>query len=61
MTLAAVCFAVCHLLVMATDPTAASLQDEIPRQLIHWAAELCRFAVPLCMMTVGIIQQLKRH
>jgi hypothetical protein len=29
---------------------------EIPGQLIHFVAELCRFALPLCVMVVGLIQ-----
>jgi hypothetical protein len=64
-TLAAVSFAICHLFVMGTDsaPTngTADLSGEIPRQLIHFAAELCRFALPLVVMVVGIIQPLKRR
>jgi hypothetical protein len=59
-TLAAVSFAVCHLVVMGTSPAAASgtadLDLEIRRQLIHFAAELCRFALPLGVMLVGMIQ-----
>jgi hypothetical protein len=64
-TLAAASFAVCHLLVMATGSASAGatgdLQAEIPRQLIHFAAELCRFALPLGVMVVGMIQQLTRR
>jgi hypothetical protein len=29
---------------------------DIPRQLIHFAAELCRFALPLGVMLVGLIR-----
>jgi hypothetical protein len=58
-TLAAVSFAVCHVVVMGTSPVAASgtadLDLEIPRQLIHFAAELCRFALPLGVMIVGVV------
>ena len=57
-TLAAVSFAICHLVVMGTSSTAggaADLEGEIPRQLIHFAADLCRFALPLGVMVVGII------
>jgi hypothetical protein len=58
-TLAAVSFAVCHLIVMGTGSApaggTADLSLEIPRQLIHFAAELCRFALPLGVMIVGLI------
>jgi len=64
-TLAAVCFAVCHLVVMGTGSTpaggSADLQAEMPRQLIRFAAELCRFALPLGVMVVGMVQQLARR
>jgi hypothetical protein len=57
-TLAAVSFAVCHLVSMATGPGSAGgsadLDIEIPRQLIHLAAELCRFALPLGFMVAGL-------
>jgi hypothetical protein len=58
-TLAAVSFAVCHLVVMGTGSSSSSgtadLGVEIPRQLIHFVAELCRFALPLGVMVVGLI------
>jgi hypothetical protein len=58
-TLAAVSFAVCHLVVMGTVsvPTGgtADMGVEIPRQLIHFVAELCRFALPFGVMIVGLI------
>jgi hypothetical protein len=64
-TLAAICFAVCHLIVMGTglaNPGASgALQGEIPRQLIHFAAEICRFGLPLGVMLVGMIHQLSRR
>lgn len=60
-TLAAVSFAVCHLLVMGTGPTPVDLPDAIPRQLLHFAAELCRFALPLGVMIFGILQHHKRR
>jgi hypothetical protein len=64
-TLAAVSFAVCHLVVMGTGSApvsgSADLQGEIPRQLIHFAAELCRFALPLGVMVIGMIQQRTRR
>jgi hypothetical protein len=45
---------------MGTGPApagvAADLDDEIPRQLIHFAAELCRFLLPLGVMLIGMIQ-----
>jgi hypothetical protein len=57
-TLAAVSFAVCHLVSMGTGPGptggAADLDAEIPRQLVHFAAELCRFALPLGFMLAGL-------
>jgi hypothetical protein len=58
-TLAAVSFAICHLVAMGTGSTAAGgtadLEGEVPRQLIHFVAELCRFALPLGVMVVGMI------
>ena len=57
-TWAAVCFAICHLVAMGTNAAAgggADLAGEIPRQLIHFVAELCRFALPLGVMLVGMI------
>jgi hypothetical protein len=70
-TLAAVSFAICHLIVMGTAPvhvSGADLDVEIPRQLMHFAAELCRFILPLGFMVAGLatrarsarITQLKR-
>ena len=58
-TLAAVSFAVCHLVVMGTSAAPASGADvdlEIPLRLIHFAAELCRFALPLGVVVVGILR-----
>ena len=59
-TLAAVSFAVCHLVVMGTSGApvsgTADLDLDIPRQLIHFAAELCRFALPLGVVVVGMIR-----
>ena len=55
-TLAAVSFAICHLVFMATARASAGAGDldaEIPRQLAHFAAELCRFALPLGFMVAG--------
>ena len=58
MTIAAVSFAVCHLAVLATAPTsvviAGDLAADIPRQLVYMAAVLCRFAVPLGVMLIGM-------
>jgi hypothetical protein len=56
-TLAAVSFAICHLIAMATAAAGGTtdLEGEIPRQLIHFVAELCRFALPLGVMAVGMI------
>jgi hypothetical protein len=59
-TLAAVSFAVCHFVVLATAPTsviiAGNLDADIPRELMYMAAVLCRFAVPLGVMIVGVVQ-----
>ena len=58
-TVAAVSFAVCHIVVLATAPTlgaGGNLDVEIPRELVYLAAVLCRFAVPLAVMIVGIAQ-----
>jgi TctA family transporter len=54
-TLAAVSFAICHLIVVGTASSgvSADIDVEIPRQLIHFAAELCRFALPLGFMVAG--------
>jgi hypothetical protein len=58
LTIAAVSFAVCHFVVLATAPTsvvlAGNLDADIPRELVYMAAVLCRFAVPLSVMVVGI-------
>ena len=60
LTVAAVSFAACHCVVLATAPTsivfAGDLSADIPRQLVYVAAVLCRFAVPLSVMIVGIVQ-----
>jgi hypothetical protein len=61
-TLAAVSFAICHLVVMGTTQApagAADLDAEIPRQLVHFAAELCRFALPLGFMVAGFAVRAK--
>jgi hypothetical protein len=62
-TLAAVSFAACHLVVMGTSaaPVTADLDLEIPRQLVHFAAELCRFALPLGVVVVGLIRGLSKQ
>ena len=55
-TVAAISFAICHLAVMATTATSLGIStdlDEVPRQLLHFAAVLCRFALPLCFMVAG--------
>jgi hypothetical protein len=55
-TLAAVSFAICHLVFLASAPAsagAADLDAEIPRQLVRFAAEFCRFALPLGFMIAG--------
>jgi hypothetical protein len=62
-TFAAVSFAVCHFVVMATGAApvtgAGDLDADIPRRLIHFAAELCRFALPLAFMVVGFAMNAK--
>lgn len=60
-TLAAVSFAVCHLVVIGTATAAVSgdLDVEIPRQLIHFVAVVCRFALPLGFMVVGFATHAK--
>jgi hypothetical protein len=59
-TLAAVSFAICHFVAIATMPAPAvvanDLDAEIPRQLIHFAAVFLRFALPLSVMVVGMIR-----
>lgn len=56
-TLSAVGFAICHVIVLATSPaslsTSADLQAELPRLLLHYAAVFCRFALPLAFMLAG--------
>jgi surface polysaccharide O-acyltransferase-like enzyme len=58
-TAAAISFAICHFVVLAVAPTslaiANDLDAEIPRQLVYFAAVLCRFAVPLGIMIVGMM------
>jgi hypothetical protein len=62
-TLAAVSFAICHFIVMGTAtanaPVTADLDAEIPRQLIHFAAVVCRFALPLGFMVAGFATHAK--
>ncbi len=62
-TLAAISFAICQLVVMGTASSgvsAADLDAEIPRQLIHFAAELCQFALPLGFMVAGVMIRAKK-
>ena len=60
--LAAVSFAICHVVVMGTASRGASadLDAEIPRQIIYFAAELCRFALPLGFMVAGFAIRAKK-
>jgi hypothetical protein len=61
-TLAAVSFAICHLAAIATAPAAGVTADsdlEIPRQLIHFAAEFFRFVLPLALMVAGFATRAK--
>jgi hypothetical protein len=57
-TAAAVSFAVCHCVVLATVRASVGLADNLdaglPRQLVYCTAVLCRFAVPLVVMVVGM-------
>jgi len=57
-SLAAISFALCHGIVLATTPISADvardLDAEIPREIMHVAAVLCRFALPLGVMVVGM-------
>jgi hypothetical protein len=57
-SLAAISFALCHLLVIATAPTMASVSGDaapdVPRLLLHFAAVLCRFALPLSVLIIGM-------
>ena len=56
-TLAAVSFALCHCAVIASTPGPAGISAdfdvEIPRQLIHFAAAICRFVLPLGFMVAA--------
>jgi hypothetical protein len=62
-TLAAVSFAICHLAVLGTAPDpsgiTADLDVEIPRQLLHFAAVFCRFALPLGFLVAGFATRAK--
>ena len=60
-TFAAVSFAICQLVVMGTaSGPSADLDAEIPRRLIHFAAELCQFALPLGFMVAGVVIRAKK-
>jgi hypothetical protein len=58
-TFAAVSFAICQLIIMATASSGvtADLDAELPRQLIHLAAELCQFTLPLGFMVSGVVNR----
>jgi hypothetical protein len=61
-TFAAVSFAICHLAALATLPAAGGTVDsdfEIPRQLIHFASEFCRFVLPLGFLAAGFATRAK--
>ena len=55
---AAISFALCHLVVCAAVPASVAMfgdaDAELSRQLVYVAAVLARFAVPLCIMIVGM-------
>jgi hypothetical protein len=61
---AAIAFALCHVVVLATGPTSmvmvGNLDAEMPRQLLYAAAVLCRFAVPLGIVIVGMMLGLSK-
>ena len=61
-TLAATSFAIFQLIVMGTASSGvnADLDAETPRQLIHFAAELCQFALPLGFMVAGVAIRAKK-
>ena len=61
-TMAAVSFAICQLIVMGTASSgvSADLDAEIPRQLVHFAAELCQFVLPLGFMVAGVVIRAKK-
>jgi hypothetical protein len=61
-TFAAVSFAICQLIVMATASSgvSAELDAEVPRQLIHLGAELCQFTFPLGFMVSGVVNRAKK-
>jgi hypothetical protein len=59
-TFAAISFAICHLVAMAAAPVPSIGGDpdaQIPRQLIHFVAELGRFALPLAFMVVAFARR----
>lgn len=49
----AVAFAVCHGLALATDSQGASLNGNLPLELVHFVAVLCRFLMPFGIMLAG--------
>jgi hypothetical protein len=59
LTRAAVSFAVCHGVVLATAPTVVVVvgdQDAgLARQLVYCVAVVCRFAVPLTVIVIGLM------
>jgi hypothetical protein len=61
-TCAAVSFAICQLIVMGTASSGlgSDLDAEVPRQLIHLAAELCQFTLPLGFMVAGVVNRAKK-
>jgi len=51
---AAVAFAACHLVALATEPAALNLKGDMQRELIHFAAVLFRFVLPFAVMLIGL-------
>jgi hypothetical protein len=51
---AALAFAASHLVALATEPVTLSLQGDLQRELIHFAAVLFRFVLPFAVMLIGL-------
>jgi heme/copper-type cytochrome/quinol oxidase subunit 2 len=51
---AAIAFAVCHVVALSTEQSAANLNGALQPQLIHFGAVLCRFVLPCAVMVTGV-------
>jgi heme/copper-type cytochrome/quinol oxidase subunit 2 len=51
---AAMAFAVCHMVALSTEQSAANLSDSLAQPLIHFSAVLCRFVLPFTVMVSGL-------